>query len=252
VPTAWAQLVAFLERHPEQRGPIARLRRAVASGEQLPAAVAGRLRAVAGVELLDCFGSAECGDIVIGRRPGEPLRGVGRAAPGVDLRLEDEAGGAPSAGTPGRLLVRCPTATLGYWERPGETAELYDEGWLRTGDLMSRCGGVFRSHGRADDLLKVGGQWLRPAEAEACLYEHQAVVEAAVVGIRSRYDGDGAAVFVAVRESPVEGLTGDLRRILARQVGRGAASAPVTLVDRLPRLASGKLDRRALVEMAAA
>ena len=252
VPTFWAQLAVFLERHPDQRGPIAWLRRAVASGERLPAAVARRLHATTGVELLDGFGSAECGDIVIGRRSGESPRGVGRAVPGVDLRLEDEAGGATAACKPGRLLVRCPTATLGYWERPEETAVLYDGGWLRTGDLMSRGRGIFRSHGRADDLLKVGGQWLRPAEAEACLYEHPAVVEAAVVGMRSRHDADYAAVFVAVGESSADGLAGDLRRILAQRVGKGAALARVTLVDHLPRLASGKLDRRALVELNAA
>ena len=96
--------------------------------------------------------------------------------------------------------------------------------------------------------MKVDGHWLRPGDAEACLYEHPSVVEAAVVAVRSHHDVASAAVFVAVGESPPDGLVADLRRMLAERVGTGAARARVTVVDQLPRLASGKLDRRALVE----
>ena len=74
------------------------------------------------------------------------------------------------------------------------------------------------------------------------------MVEAAVVAVRSHHDVASAAVFVAVGESPPDGLVSDLRRMLAERVGTGAARARVTVVDQLPRLASGKLDRRALVE----
>jgi acyl-coenzyme A synthetase/AMP-(fatty) acid ligase len=97
-------------------------------------------------------------------------------------------------------------------------------------------------------VVKIDGQWLQPGVAEACLYEHPSVVEAAVVAVRSRRDVASAAVFVAVRESAPEGLVADLRRLLAERVGSGAARARVTVVDQLPRLSSGKLDRRALVE----
>ena len=81
VPTFWAQLAAFLERHPAHAGVVARLARAVSSGEPLPPSVALRIRDVVGVELLDGYGSAECGDIVIGHRQGGAPEGLGRPCP---------------------------------------------------------------------------------------------------------------------------------------------------------------------------
>ena len=250
VPTFWAQIAAFLERHPEHAAPIARLRHAVSSGEPLAPSVARRLRATTGTELLDGYGSAECGDIVIGHRPGEVADGLGRAAPGVELRLQPLTAYSGSPFTTGHLLVRCPTARLGYWGHPDATGAL-PSGWVRTGDVVRRSGRGFRLEGRVDGLLKVGGQWLRPTDAEACLYEHPAVIEAAVVGVRSRRDVQGAAVFVSVGVSPTEGLVGDLRRMLVQRVGSCIAGVPVTIVDQLPRLSSGKLDRGALLGMAA-
>jgi acyl-coenzyme A synthetase/AMP-(fatty) acid ligase len=248
VPTFWAQLAAFLERHPAHAGVVARLARAVSSGEPLPPSVALRIRDVVGVELLDGYGSAECGDIVIGHRQGGGTEGLGRPAPGVDVRLERLAGPPGASGSSGRLLVRCATATLGYWGRPDESAQLLGSGWLRSGDVVRHCRGGLRHEGRVDGGVKVNGHWLQPGDAEACLYEHPSVVEAAVVAVRSRRDVASAAVFVAVGESRPEGLVGDLRRLLAERVGTGAARARVTVLDQLPRLSSGKLDRRALVE----
>jgi acyl-coenzyme A synthetase/AMP-(fatty) acid ligase len=249
VPTFWAQLATFLERHPDYVDALAGLRCAISSGEPLPPSVARRLRAVSGAQLVDGYGSGECGDIVIGQRPGEPLDGLGRPCPGIDVRIERLTRRADGDSASGRLHIRCDTTMLGYWRRPDETAEALSGGWLRTGDVVSRCGaGGLHHRGRVDGVVKIDGQWLQPGVAEACLYEHPSVVEAAVVAVRSRRDVASAAVFVAVRESAPEGLVADLRRLLAERVGSGAARARVTVVDQLPRLSSGKLDRRALVE----
>lgn len=249
VPTFWAQLAAFLERHPVHADVVARLSRAISSGEPLPRSVGRKLRTLTGVELADGYGSAECGDIVIGQRRGGTPDGLGLPGPGVEVSLEHlttHCGADPVAG---RLLVRCQTATLGYWGDPDGARELFAGGWLRTGDIVSRRdAGDLHHAGRVDGVVKVDGHWLQPGDAEACLYEHPSVVEAAVVAVRSRRDVASAAVFVAVGQSPPEGLVADLRRMLAEHVGTGAARARVTVVDQLPRLASGKLDRRALVE----
>jgi acyl-coenzyme A synthetase/AMP-(fatty) acid ligase len=252
VPTFWAQLAAFVERHTREREALSLVRRAVSSGEALPEAVRHRVAAACGVGLLDGFGSAECGDIVVAERPGDPVTGIGRAAPRVSLRVVDEAGRAVTRGERGRLLVRCPTAAIGYWRRPEETRALLDRGWLRTGDLVSEENGAYFYHGRVDGLLKVGGTWLQPADAETCLYEHPAVVEAAVVPTSDHSGLQTAAVFVGVGRARRQDLPGELRRHLAGRLGASAARAPLTLLDRLPRLASGKLDRRLLLERAAA
>jgi acyl-coenzyme A synthetase/AMP-(fatty) acid ligase len=251
VPTLWAQLAAFVDRHPGEREALSSLQWAVSSGEALPESVRRRVASACGIELVDGFGSAECGDIVIAQRPGERAIGIGRAAPGIGIRVVDECGRPVMRGR-GQLHLRCPTAALGYWRRPAETRSLRDRDWLRMGDVVSEERGTYGHHGRADGLLKVGGTWLEPAEAETCLYEHPAVIEVAVVPTSDHSGLRTAAIFVGVGRVRDGSLTGELRRHIAGRLGVPIARASITVLDRLPRLSSGKLDRRILAELIAA
>ncbi len=247
VPTFWSQLARYLERHPEP-GALAGVRVAVSSGDSLPAPVAARLREVTGVNLVEGLGCSECSNIVISTRPGEPLPGtLGRAVPGVELRLADEEGGPVEPGTPGRLWIRSESNTSGYWRRAALTRDLVMGPWLRMGDVLSEEAGVYRHLGRADDLFKVDARWVSPAQVEASLMEHPWVVEAAVVG---RPDEDGlmraAAVVVVAPEAVADRLEDELRRHVARALEPHSAPRSVRVVAELPRLASGKVDRRSL------
>jgi acyl-coenzyme A synthetase/AMP-(fatty) acid ligase len=250
VPTFWAQLAAFLERHP-QPGALASVRLMVSSGDRLPGPVAERLRGVAGVELLEGLGCSECSNVVISTRRGEPLRGaLGRATPGVEIRLADDAGRPAEPGGPGRLWIRSASNTTGYWRRIEETRELVYGPWLRMGDVLTEEGGVYRYVGRADDLFKVDARWVSPGEVEAALLGHAHVVEAAVVG---RADESGllkpAAYVVTAAGAPAgDALAEELRRHVARALEPYKAPRTVTAVEALPRLPSGKLDRRRLRE----
>ena len=248
VPTFWAQLARFLERHPEPDA-LASVRLAVSSGDSLPPSVAARLREVAGVELIEGLGCSECSNIVISTRPGEPLPGtLGRAVSGAEIRLADDQGRPVEPGTPGRLWIRSDSNTTGYWRRVAETREVVVGHWLRMGDVLVAEDGVYRHLGRADDLFKVDARWVSPTEVEAALLTHAAVGEAAVVG---RPDADGlprpaAYIVLADGAEAGDGLAADLRRHVARALAPHAAPQTVTVLDALPRLASGKLDRRRL------
>ncbi len=250
VPTFWSQLARFLERHPDP-GALASVRLAVSSGDSLPAAVAERLREAAGIELLEGLGCSECSNIVISTRPGEPLPGtLGRAVEGVEIRLADDEGRPVEPGAPGRLWIRSDSNTTGYWRRVAETREVVFGPWLRMGDVLSEDHGVFRHLGRSDDLFKVDARWISPVAVEAALHGHAAVAEAAVVG---RADADGLlkpAAFVVLADDSDAGdeLAGELRRHVARALAPHSAPQTVTVVDELPRLPSGKLDRRRLRE----
>ena len=250
VPTSWAQLARFLERHPEP-GALATVRLAVSSGDSLPAAVAERLRAAAGLDLIEGLGCSECSNIVISTRPGEPAApgALGRAVTGVGIRLADEDGRPVAPGEPGRLWIRSESNTTGYWRRADETRALVMGPWLRMGDVLSERDGVYRHLGRADDLFKVDARWVSPTAVEAVLAEHPAVAEAAVVG---RPDADGllrpAAYVVTAPGADEEHLSTELRRLVARRLGTHAAPQSVTTMGELPRLPSGKLDRRRLRE----
>ncbi len=248
VPTFWSQLARFLERHPDP-GALAGVRLAVSSGDSLPAAVAARLRAATGLDLIEGLGCSECSNIVISTRAGEEgsAGSLGRVVEGVEIRLADEEGREVAEGEPGRLWIRSASNTTGYWRRIEETRELVMGSWLRMGDILAQEGGVYRHLGRSDDLFKVDARWVSPTAVEDSLTEHPAVAEAAVVGLP---DADGlvrAAAFVVLRpDTPVEGLAAGLRRHVARAIGRHAAPQGVTVVAELPRLPSGKLDRRSL------
>jgi benzoate-CoA ligase len=248
VPTFWAQLAAFLERHPDATA-LRGVRLGVSSGDALPAAVGERLRAAAGLDLLEGLGCSECSSIVISTRPGEPAPGtLGRAVEGVGVRLADEEGRPVPPGEPGRLWIRSESNTTGYWRRRDETRALVIGPWIRMPDVLSEHEGVFRHLGRADDLFKVDAVLVSPAEVEAALHEHPSVAEAAVVG---RPGADGltrvAAFVVLAPGTPAdEGLAAELRALVARRVARHAAPATVEVRPSLPRLPSGKLDRRRL------
>jgi benzoate-CoA ligase len=250
VPTFWAQLARFLERHPDPEA-LASVRLAVSSGDSLPAAVTARLRAVTGLEPLEGLGCSECSNVVISTRPGEPMPGaLGRAVAGVEIRLADEDGRPVAPGAPGRLWIRSDSNTTGYWRRAAETREVVFGPWLRMGDVLSESGGVYRHLGRADDLFKVDARWVSPVEVEEALLGHAAVAEAAVVG---RPDDQGllrpaAYVVLAPGAAAGDALTAELRRHVARALAPHSAPQTVTALDALPRLPSGKLDRRRLRE----
>jgi acyl-coenzyme A synthetase/AMP-(fatty) acid ligase len=253
VPTFWAQLAVFLERHPDA-GDLGSLRLCVSSGDSLPPAVARRLREGLGLEVLEGLGCSECSNIIISTRPGEPLPGaLGRAVPGIDIRLADDEGEEVEEGAPGRLWIRSGSNTSGYWRRPELTEELLAGPWIRMGDMLSVTDGVYRHLGRADDLFKVDARWVSPSEVEAALHDHPAVAEAAVVG---RPDDDGLlrpAAFVVLAEGAEAGddLPAELRRHVAHRLEPYKAPATIEVMDELPRLPSGKLDRRRLKQGAA-
>jgi acyl-coenzyme A synthetase/AMP-(fatty) acid ligase/alkanesulfonate monooxygenase SsuD/methylene tetrahydromethanopterin reductase-like flavin-dependent oxidoreductase (luciferase family) len=251
VPTFWSQIARFLERHPDD-GALASVRLAVSSGDSLPPSVGERLRAVTGIELIEGLGCSECSNIVISTRPGEPLPGtLGRAVEGVEIRLADDAGAPVAPGEPGRLWIRSPSNTTGYWRRVAETRELVYGPWLRMGDTMAEVDGVYRHLGRSDDLFKVDARWVSPVEVEGALLTHPAVAEAVVVGLPGPDGLTRPAAFVVL--APDAGDAGDdlaveLRRQVARALEPHKAPQSVTVLEALPRLPSGKLDRRRLRE----
>ncbi len=228
---------------------------AVSSGDSLPPAVAERLRAVTGVDLIEGLGCSECSNIVISTRPGEPLPGtLGRAVGGVEVKLADEDGLPVEPGAPGRLWIRSASNTSGYWRRAEQTRELVVGPWLRMGDVLSEEDGVYRHLGRADDLFKVDARWVSPTRVEAALLEHPAVAEAAVVG---RPDADGlvrVAAFVVLepgrRRRGPGGRAAAARGAraghpLRAPVGHGPGGAPATPLGKAgPEDAPGRVRRR--------
>jgi acyl-coenzyme A synthetase/AMP-(fatty) acid ligase len=247
VPTVYRRLLA----EPRQRlEPFRAVRRCVAAGERLSAQLVAQWREAAGGELLNLYGMSEtfCACIVTppgasdGSRTGAPL-------PGVELRLLDAAGREPAQGDPGLLWVRHPAQARGYANLPEQTREQFRDGWFCTRDLFVRDAAGFLVHqGRADELIKVAGQWVQPGELEQVAGLEPAVAEAACVAV---LDADGLerlALFVTGRGDLAEAeraATAACERALPRY----KRPKWVRGVAELPRTATGKVQRFKLREL---
>ncbi len=250
VPTFWTQLATFLERHPNPDA-LAGVRLAVSSGDSLPAPVLARLETVTGVPLVEGLGCSECSNVVISNTVDDRIPGaLGRVVAGVEIRLADDAGDSVPDGEPGRLWINSPSNTTGYWQRPDDTEELVHDDWIVMGDVLCVDDGVYRHMGRADDLFKVDAKWVSPVEVEGVLLEHADVAEAAIVGLP---DADGlfrsAAFVVTVDGTDTTAFAAAVRRHVAHRLAAYMAPVTVTIVDELPRGATGKVDRRALRDL---
>jgi benzoate-CoA ligase len=236
----------------DRRFDLSSLRLCVSSGEALPAAVFDAWRARFGHELVDVVGSTEALHDFIANRPGAVRRGSsGRVVPGFEARLVDDAGRPVPPGTVGHLLIKGETIAPYYWKRLERTRATMVGEWLRTGDMFSQdADGYFYFAGRADDMVKVSGMWVSPAEIEGVLMEHPGVVEAAVV---ARVGDDGlvhphAAVVPRPGHVPAgtggaDALASELRAWVKGRAAGYKVPRTIEFVDDLPRTATGKIQR---------
>jgi len=231
----------------ERRFDLSSLRLCVSSGEALPTAVFDAWKIRFGHELVDVVGSTEALHDFIANRPGAVRRGSsGQVVPGFEARLVDDAGRAVPTGTVGHLLIKGETLAPYYWNRLDRTRATMLGEWQRTGDMFRQdADGYFYFAGRSDDMLKVSGMWVSPAEVEGVLVEHPAVVEAGVVGLRG---SDGlvhphAAVVLKADQVPGTALATELRAWVKERTAGYKVPRTIEFVDDLPKTATGKVQR---------
>src|SRR4029077_13374958 len=154
------------------------LRRCTSAGEALPPEVGRRWREHTGVDILDGLGSTELLHIFLSNRPGDVRYGTtGSAVPGYELRLVDDEGRPVPAGQIGELQVAGPTCAMGYWNNREKTRQTFHGPWVRSGDKYHVDeSGHYVYAGRSDDMLKVSGMYVSPAEVESALISHPAVL----------------------------------------------------------------------------
>jgi acyl-coenzyme A synthetase/AMP-(fatty) acid ligase len=242
VPTMMSAMVA----HPDAADQdLSCLRLCTSAGEALPAELHRKWMDTFGVEVIDGIGSSEAYHIYLSNRPGHSRQGsLGQVVPGYRAEVVGPEGEPVPDGEIGVLQVTGETVALEYWQAPEKSAETFPaEHTVRSGDLFTRdAEGFFYYRGRADDLLKVGGVWVAPAEIENCLLAHPAVVECAVVG----YEEAGLTKPRAFVVAGVDASAGELQDFVRSRLSPHKYPRDVRFVAELPKTASGKLDRRAL------
>jgi benzoate-CoA ligase family protein len=228
VPTMMAQMVG----HPEH--DLSCLRFCTSAGEALPKELHDRWLETFGVEVLDGIGSSEAYHIYISNRSGRVRPGsTGELVPGYEAHIAEN----------GELWIEGDTAALLYWGEHEKTKQTFSGDKVKTGDLFDRDeDGYFWYRGRVDDLIKVGGIWVAPAEIEHCLVSHPDVVECAVVGAQE--NGLTLARAFVVARGPVDEQS--LKNFVRERLAGHKVPREVRIVDDLPKTPSGKLDRKAL------
>ncbi len=245
VPTMYRRLLAEV---PERLADFSCVRRFVSAGEHLSAQLVQQWRSATGGELLNLYGMSEtfCAAMVTPPGTSDGVR-TGLPLEGVQVRLADPESGADAQA--GVLWIKHPAQASGYSNLPERTAAQFKDGWFRTGDLFIRdADGYFVYEGRADDLVKIAGQWVRPGELEDAVAGLAQVAEAACV---SGPDDDGLdrlALFVAPRGAADAALQCALAAC-EEYLPRHKRPKWLRAVDELPRTATGKVQRFKLREL---
>jgi benzoate-CoA ligase family protein len=242
VPTGYGRMLAEAGTF-----DLSSIRLASSAGESLPVALYERFKARFGIDILDGIGSTEVLHTFIANRPGAIRPGSsGQVVAGYEARLINDDGRPVAVGEIGNLWIKGDSICAEYWNQPVKTKDTIDGEWIRTGDKYSvDPDGYYWYAGRSDDMLKVGGLWVSPAEVENTLVAHPAVLECGVIG---REDRDGLVkpmAFVVLRagEHGSTELGAALRQFVRDRLAEYKRPRWVEFVPELPRTATGKLQR---------
>ena len=233
---------------------LSSVRFSLSAGEALPEALLSRWLARFASDVYDGIGSAEMFHIYASNRPGDIKPGsLGKVVDGYELRILPEDAEGPGAtpvapGEIGVLWVRGDSVSLGYWLDRDKSWKTFHGHWCRTGDLFRvDADGYLYFAGRADELLKVGGQWLAPVEVEDCLMKHPAVQLAAVIGVEEEGLTKPKA-FIVLRGGATasEKLAEELKEFVKERLLPHKYPRLVEFVTDVPKNDRGKVDRKSL------
>jgi long-chain acyl-CoA synthetase len=233
----------LLESSALAESDLASLRHGLSGAAPCPWELAEAWQRRTGVRILRGYGMTELFRPIsfLAGDPREVPASIGRAVPGVELRIVDDEGRALEAGAAGELWIRTPAAMDGYLANPEETRAVLVDGWFRTGDLATISpDGFVTIVGRKKELILRGGYSVVPGEVEAALLAHPAVAEAAVIGVPHTDLGEEVAAFVTLRA----GASAEPAELIAHcREGLAGYKYPrsVTVVATLPKSATGKV-----------
>lgn len=230
------------------------LRMALSAAEVLSADVFNGWKTLTGLEIVEGLGSTEVLHIYLSNRPEQKKLGAaGLRVPGYEVALRDKEGRDVGDNEEGILWVRGDSNTPLYWNRPDKSAEtIREEGWIYTGDRFVRDSDGFHFfRGRADDLIKISGQWVYPLEVELCLADHPEIRECAVFAaeLPDRRMTLKAVVVMNNRAADQSEATRRLQDYVKGKLLPYKYPREVIFIDELPKTGTGKIDRQALLRM---
>ncbi|MGK0568780.1 malonate--CoA ligase [Bordetella bronchiseptica] len=262
VPTYYVRLLADARF---DRAACANMRLFISGSAPLLTETFTDFQARTGQTILERYGMSET--VMLTSNPCRPADGerlggtVGKALPGVQVRVVDDAGQALAAGEIGNVQVRGPNVFSGYWRMPEKTREEFTaDGWFKTGDV-GRWGGESGGRavpadylsivGRSKDLIISGGYNVYPKEIETVIDEMQGVLESAVIGVPHPDFGEAVVAVVVPRAGAaidVAAMQADLKS----RIANFKVPKRIHVVDQLPRNTMGKVQKNVLRDTYAA
>ncbi|MGE3955612.1 MAG: class I adenylate-forming enzyme family protein [Vicinamibacterales bacterium] len=248
-----AMMQFVLEEQARTPRDVSSLRVVFAGGDSVPVPLQERSRALLGGVMLEGLAQTETGPTICNPAARPRLGSLGLPHAGVELRLVDVVSRNPVPdGEPGELLVRSAAVCSGYWNNPDATREAFEDGWFRTGDLVSRdADGYYWFRGRLKEIIIRGGSNISPQEVEEALYTHPDILEAGVIGLPHDVWGEVVVAVVALREGATA-TEADIREHARRTLADYKVPEQVHFLPALPKGPTGKVHRRALKEALAA
>lgn len=233
---------------------LSSLRQSMSAAEILSEEVYNLWKSKVGHGPTEGLGSTEMLHIYLSNRLDDHRLGsAGARVPGYEIRLETPEGKPAGPGEEGVMYVRGHSSAPCYWNRPDKTQESMRGDWIYTGDRFLERDGHYYFQGRADDLIKVSGQWVWPLEVERCLNEHPDVHECAVLAqqLADKRMALRAVVSLVKGVDACEAQTAKLRDYVKNVLTPYKSPRLFEYRDELPKTGTGKIDRQALMTSAA-
>ncbi len=249
LPTALLHLV---REHDMTGDDFDSLRLCRSAGDKVPAELEKEFLAMTGRTVSEGYGMTEIGLAALNPPMGvDKLGSIGLPGPGFVFSIRDDQGHELPAGQEGRLWVRSPTQSPGYWNDPKASAEVVRDGWFDTGDVMKvDADGYLWFCGRQKQIIVHDGSNISPQEVEDALLGHPAVESAGVVGVHDLMHGETVRAFVELKPEAKRPTAGELIQFARQRVGYKAPEE-VIILDAMPLNPTGKVDRTALKKLAA-
>jgi malonyl-CoA/methylmalonyl-CoA synthetase len=248
VPTIYHRLLNEWERG---KADLNAMRLFISGSAPLSENLFHRFEATTGFRILERYGMTEAGMIISNPidLPGRKPKSVGYPLPGVRVRVVSEDGEDVKPGDVGEVWIQGDNVFKGYWQRLEKTKEFFEGGWFKTGDVGYQDpvdGNRLYLVGRARELIITGGYNVYPKEIENTLEKHEAVHEAAVVGIPDEDYGEKVTAFVVLKEDHSKAKLEEMIEFCKKHMASYKCPKQIFIVDQLPRNAMGKIQKDAL------
>ena len=237
--------------HPKLKSfDLSSLKFCLSGGAPLPIEVKQTFEKVTGSKLVEGYGLSEASPIVTANPLEGPVKegSIGQPIPGtiVSLRALDDPSREVALGEKGEICVKGPQVMKGYWNRPDDTADQFIGDYLRTGDVgIMDAEGFFFIVDRIKDLIICSGYNVYPRRIEEAIYEHPAVEEVTVIGIKDQYRGEAPKAFIKLKTG-AQMTKEEMLKHLESKISRIELPSEIEFRDALPKTMIGKLSKKEL------